>query len=131
MALSPPPNQAEPGTPIWNTWFTKLQQTLSSVNGIAWSLVDKTGSNLSDLANRTHAMVTGIQGTGSNHVSSAENTTVTALNDRGIINLKSKAGLPTATEIPASQWAIYKNTNDNKVYLVVNDGGTLKKVELV
>ena len=39
---------------------------------------------------------------------------------------------PTTTELPsASDCAIHKNTTSGKVYLAYNDGGTIKKVELI
>jgi hypothetical protein len=112
-------------------WFNQLQRLLSSADGVAWGQIDKTGSSLADLAVRLHSSLTGVQGTGSTHVSTAEGVTVTALNSRGIIDMKSKAGAPTTTDIPASQWAIYKDTGAGTVRLWVNDGGVLKSVALV
>jgi hypothetical protein len=39
--------------------------------------------------------------------------------------------VPTDVEIPNSgEFGIHKNTDDGKVYLAFNDGGTIKKVEL-
>lgn len=38
---------------------------------------------------------------------------------------------PTTTEYPAAKdWGFHKNTNSNNLYLVFNDGGTIKKVTL-
>ncbi len=48
----------------------------------------------------------------------------------GLPKMRSKAGAPTASDIPASRYAVYKNTSDNSVKLWVNDGGTLKSVTL-
>jgi len=45
----------------------------------------------------------------------------------GVLSL---AADPTATEIAASQWAIYKNTTSGDVRLWANDGGVLKSVTL-
>jgi hypothetical protein len=49
----------------------------------------------------------------------------------GGLTLKSKAGAPTTTDIPAGQSAIYKNTTLGTVSLWVNDGGTMKSVTLL
>jgi hypothetical protein len=133
LTLPPPPTQAEPGTPVWNDWFRRLQLALSSASGVAWGAIDKTGSSLGDLAIRLHSSLTGVQGTGSNHVSSAENAMLTALTASPVITviqMQSAASDPTTAQIPNTYWAIYKNTTTNAVKLWVNDGGTLKSVAL-
>lgn len=43
---------------------------------------------------------------------------------------KSGSAAPTTTDIPASQWMLWKNTTDGTVKLYANDGGTLKSVTL-
>ena len=130
IQLTPPPQQADPGSRVWMDWFNSLQRLLSSANGVAWGQIDKTGSSLADLAVKLHSSLTGVSGTGSNHVSSDENTTLTELNTRDLLNMQSKAGDPVAADIPAGKWAIYKNTTTSAVKLWVNDGGTLKSVAL-
>lgn len=43
----------------------------------------------------------------------------------------SSTSTPTTTELPsANMMCIHTNTSDSKVYLAINDGGTIKKVEL-
>jgi hypothetical protein len=42
----------------------------------------------------------------------------------------SKAGAPTATDIPAGTWAIYKDTTGGTLKIYANDGGTIKSVTL-
>lgn len=41
-----------------------------------------------------------------------------------------KAGLPTTSDLPNGYQMPCKNTSDGKVYLCVNDGGVIKKIEL-
>lgn len=41
-----------------------------------------------------------------------------------------KSGVPANTDIPTDTWGVFKNSVDSKVYLAINDGGTIKKVEL-
>lgn len=36
-----------------------------------------------------------------------------------------------ATQLDTSELAVWKDTDDSKVYLCFNDGGTVKKVELL
>ena len=44
---------------------------------------------------------------------------------------KTKAGIPTTTDITAGKWAIYKDTSGGSIKLYANDGGTIKSVALV
>lgn len=48
-----------------------------------------------------------------------------------ITGIQSGAGAPTTTNIPASNWVIWKDTTGGTIRLYVNDAGTLKNVELV
>lgn len=45
-------------------------------------------------------------------------------------SMKSKAGDPTTGDISSGAYDVYKNTTNGNVYLWVNDGGVLKKVQL-
>ena len=124
--LPPPPTRAANGDFAWTAWYNSLYALLNTTGSVAWTLVNKAGSSIADLQNKSHSLLTSILGTGSYHVSSSEASRITAT-----YQLNSKAGAPTATDIPASNWAIYKNTSSGNVYLWVNDGGTLKSVQLV
>lgn len=48
----------------------------------------------------------------------------------GINVSKTKAGVPTTTDIPQGQWAVYKDTSGGTIKLYANDGGTIKSVTL-
>jgi hypothetical protein len=61
-SLPPPPTGADPGSFIWTSWYNSLYSLLTTAGTLAWSQVDKTGSNLSDLANRPHSALTSFQG---------------------------------------------------------------------
>jgi hypothetical protein len=70
--IPPPPTNSPQGDRVWTDWYIKLNQILSSTAGISWALVDKTGSNLSDLASRPHSQLQSVLGTGVLHISVAE-----------------------------------------------------------
>ena len=132
--LPPPPTRAADGSFAWVSWYNQLYTLLSTSGSVSWSLIDKTGSSLGDLANRGHSFLTGVLGTGSYHVSSAEATNITALPTAANIVVqafKTKAGIPTTTDITAGNWAIYKDTSGGTIKLYANDGGTIKSVALV
>jgi trimeric autotransporter adhesin len=44
--------------------------------------------------------------------------------------IKVKAGDPTTTEVPDGTFHVWKNSSNSNVYMWVNDGGVLKKVQL-
>ena len=120
--LPQPPTTADPGSFAWVQWNAALYNLLSAQSTVAWNLINFAGSNLSDLQNRTHAMLQSIDGTGTYHFSQAEH-------DR-LINVLSLSTNPTTSDIPNGKWAIYKNTSTNTVRLWANDGGTLKSITL-
>jgi len=68
------------------------------------------------------------------HLTAAQNTNVAALPTAANIVVqafKTKAGIPTTSDIAAGNWAIYKDTSGGTLKLYANDGGTIKSVALV
>lgn len=134
LGLPPPPTRADSGDFAWIAWQNALYTLLSTTGSVSWALVDKAGSSIADLQNRSHALLTSILGTGSYHVSSAEATNITALPLAANIVVqafKTKAGVPTTSDISSGNWAIYKDTSGGTIKLYANDGGTIKSVALV
>jgi hypothetical protein len=68
MSLPPPPAGDPSGSFSWIEWFRKLQLYLTSTGKVPWNVVDKTGSNLSDLATRNHNNLNNIDGGGTAHL---------------------------------------------------------------
>jgi hypothetical protein len=63
----------------WTRWIQQLQRVLSFSGGIAWSIVDKAGSKLTDIEDRSHSMlqdvlawVTGTDTAKVRHISNAD-----------------------------------------------------------
>ena len=132
--LPPPPTRAADGSFAWVAWYNQLYTLLSTAGSVSWALIDKAGSSIGDLQNKAHSLLTGVLGTGSYHISSAEATNVTALPTAADIvtqTFKTKAGVPTTSDIAAGNWAIYKDTSGGTIKLYANDGGTIKSVALV
>lgn len=63
----------------WTRWIQQIQRILSFSGGIAWAIVNKAQSQLSDIETRTHAMLQSVLGTGDRHITAAENAEITAL----------------------------------------------------
>jgi len=60
-------------------WLDKLWLILSGMPGIAWDIVDKAGSKLTDIVTRPHSDLQNIEGTGTHHITADENAEITAL----------------------------------------------------
>lgn len=60
--LPPPPIKSPDGSYAWLDWYNKLQQYVSQGGSIPWATIDFTGSNLSDIQNKPHNVLTAIQG---------------------------------------------------------------------
>jgi hypothetical protein len=158
MAIPPPPTQSEAGSYAWTDWYGQLTLYLNNGNSIPWSVVQKAGSSLGDLATRQHGQLQSLAGSPDGYHLSFDQYaaiagmvagSVTSFNTRtGAVTLTSadvttaltytplnraftvKAGDPTTTDITAGNTAVYKNSSTGAVKLWVNDGGTMKSVQL-
>lgn len=143
---------------MWADWYSRIRDLLNGGLNIRWDALDKTGSQLSDIATRPHSQLQSIQGSSdAYHVSSTQYTWLSGLSHNGLntlqggttneyyhltsaqysdigylgnLKLNSKAGDPTTSDITAGAAKLYKNTSTSAVKLWVNDGGTLKSVTL-
>lgn len=82
VVIPPIPIGEDQNSFAWNQWYLALSQLLGSSGSIAWSLVDKAGSDLADLATRNHASLQSFQGgiAGERyHLTSAQNVIVATL----------------------------------------------------
>lgn len=68
----------------WTRWMQQIQRVLSFDGGIAWAIINKAASKLSDIETRTHAMLQSVLGTGDRHITAAENAEITALDTLGV-----------------------------------------------
>jgi len=156
VILPPTPIGVPPGHSFWNDWYEKLRTVVNTgAISVTWTNINFTGSNITSIASRAHNNLQSIQGGTSGeyyHLTAAQHASLAVGNHNSLLSIQggsaseryhltatqhgratsmlSLVGDPTATEIPASEWAIYKNTTSGDVKLFVNDGGTLKSVTL-
>lgn len=63
MALPPAPiNVSNNNSFVWLEWYRKLREYLNTSGSVPWAVVDKAGSNLSDISTRQHSSLQSIQG---------------------------------------------------------------------
>lgn len=75
--LPPPPTRAASGDFQWIAWYNALYALLNTTGSVAWSLVNKAGSSIADLANKNHNLLTSMQGGTTNeyyHLTSAQSS---------------------------------------------------------
>lgn len=129
--LPPTPVGVPPGHSFWNDWYERLRTIVNNISSLTWSIIDFTGSNLTDIVTRNHNDLQNLQGGGTgdyNHVTSAQ---LSSIAQAGLLVLNSKAGDPTTSDISSGTAKLYKNTSTSAIKLWVNDGGTMKSVQLL
>ena len=78
LGIPPPPTRADNGDFAWVAWYNQLYTLLSTTGAVLWSQVNKAGSSIADLQNKSHHLLTNILGNGEYHVSSAQATAIQA-----------------------------------------------------
>ena len=105
--LPPPPIGEPPGSFAWQQWYTLLGNLYSVTGAIPWDSIDTTGSDLTDLATRTHNSLQTIQGGTSGeyyHLTSADHTgtgTGVVVRKTGAALITPDIGVATGTSLQA------------------------------
>lgn len=94
MALPPAPiNVSDNSSFVWLNWYRQLRDYLNTSGNVPWAVVNKAGSNLSDLAIRSHASLQSVQG----GTSGSQYHLTRALNGSKVFDFPSVASLNTQT----------------------------------
>ena len=80
--LPPPPTKAADGGFAWTSWYNQLYKMLSTTGSVAWSLIDKAGSSIADLANKNHNLLTSMQGGTTNEYYHLSNVDYLSVHDK-------------------------------------------------
>ena len=114
--LPPPPTRAANGDFAWTAWYNSLYTLLSTSGAVAWDLVDKAGSSIADLVDKSHNLLTSKQGgtTGEYyHLTSAQYTALNAT-AYGVFNSSASqtvSAANTATAITFDTTQVASNTS--------------------
>jgi len=60
--LPPPPVNDAPGSFTWLEWYRQLRNYVSTTGSVPWYIINFAGSNITDIINRDHGNLQGIQG---------------------------------------------------------------------
>lgn len=75
--LPPPPVNDKPGSFTWLEWYRQLRNYVSTSGSVPWYIINFAGSNITDIAQRDHNNLQGLQGGAAGqmyHVNSDTNT---------------------------------------------------------
>jgi len=75
--LPPPPVNDAPGSFTWLEWYRQLRNYVSTSGSVPWYIINFSGSNITDIASRSHNQLQSLQGgSGSEryHMTAAEYT---------------------------------------------------------
>ena len=54
MAIQPPPYQDAAGSIRWAEWYRQMNIEINAITAVSWTVIDFTGSNITDLATTNH-----------------------------------------------------------------------------
>jgi len=60
--LPPPPVNDKPGSFTWLEWYRQLRNYVSTSGSVPWYIINFAGSNITDIAQRDHNNLQGLQG---------------------------------------------------------------------
>lgn len=60
--LPPPPTNDATGSFAWLEWFRQLRLYITQTGSVPWSIINFSGSNITDLASRSHQNLQSLQG---------------------------------------------------------------------
>ena len=77
--LPPPPINDKPGSFTWLEWYRQLRNYVSTSGSVPWYIINFSGSNITDIANRNHNNLQGLQGGTSGQMNHLTNAQITDL----------------------------------------------------
>ena len=131
--LPPPPINDKPGSFTWLEWYRQLRAYVSTSGSVPWYIINFAGSNITDIANRSHENLQGLQGgTAGEHY----HLTAAQLAGIGVGNHNSLLSLQGGTtgqyyHITQAQHDIMDkmtwNTDDGTINLAMNTSGVVSQ----
>lgn len=80
----PPPPLTTQDKSVWASWYISIKDAINNLSSsLKWTLLDFTGSNITDIVNRSHQNLTNLQGGSSTeryHITSTQATAIAAFN---------------------------------------------------
>ena len=118
--LPPFPVDSEPNSYSRVDWYLKLRTLLNSVNSVAWAVIDKAGSNLTDIQTRNHNDLQNVQGGVAgerNHLSNAQLTEATSA--------RATRGVDTTDYLITVNGLVLKSPNNHYWVATISNAGVV------
>lgn len=134
--LPPPPINDAPGSFTWLEWYRQLRNYVSTSGSVPWYIINFSGSNITDIADRKHNNLQSIQGGTSGehyHLTAAQHATLSSGNHNDLAVIQGG----TATEryhISSSNYdaasRLSWNTTDRTINVDMGSTGVSQQVGL-
>lgn len=114
--LPPPPVNDQPGSFAWLEWYRQLRNYVSTSGSVPWYIINFSGSNITDIANRSHGNLQSLQGGSAGqhyHLTQDQHIKVTSGTRLENINY----------QVPLTGFTITIGNTDN--ILIIEPAGTL------
>lgn len=125
--LPPPPVNDDPGSFTWMEWYRQLRNYVSTSGSVPWYIINFSGSNIIDIAQRSHNQLQTLQGGSANeryHLSASQYSRINNYCD--VQTTTSGIALPTTPTIIKPVTTVTSNgiTYDSStgIYTMVNGG---------
>lgn len=115
VGLPPPPINDKPGSYTWMEWYRQLRNYVSTSGSVPWYIINFAGSNITDIAQRNHENLQGLQGGAPSqhyHLTSAEQTAASHQSwntTDGTIDIAMGLGGGVTQQVGLEQYMVVKN----------------------
>lgn len=89
--LPPPPVNDQMGSFTWLEWYRQLRNYVSTSGSVPWYIINFAGSNITDIASRSHNQMQSLQGGGAGemyHLTAAQHAALAAGNHNDLAGLQ-------------------------------------------
>jgi hypothetical protein len=97
VLVNPPTHEGNQGSYVWLHWFQQLHDYITDVGNLSWTVIDFTGSNITDIATRKHNDLQNIQGGAASDYNHLTTTQVSKIGNTRVVGLADGTSItPTA-----------------------------------
>jgi hypothetical protein len=104
IGLPPPPTTDATGSFAWLEWFRQLRNYISTAGSVPWSILDFSGSNITDIVSRSHQNLQSNQGGTTGQYYHLTQDKYNEVNDNLDLSGTSGTGIKVDTTTPTFGW---------------------------
>lgn len=127
-SLPPPPINDKPGSFTWMEWYRQLRNYVSTTGSVPWYVINFAGSNITDIAQRAHNDLQGVQGGTAGeryHLTAAQHAALTAGNHNDLSGIQGGTSTQRYHISSANYDAVSRTSwNSQDLTMNIDMGGT-------